>query len=312
MNITVNFIDFDSGDSLGSVKRSNILETLIPAFKTNTHNVFMNKRFSVRPDATKWKIEYIFHNDDITNIFIKAIDGQPLSFAQYSETQSKSDSFYLRPFQIVDVDFGFHSNVNNIHGEIGKNKIYSSTILPGELHKKRPCIILSTDGSVAQVIPLTTSKRTSSDPKRVAISHESFKNLFFRYREKDSFALIHMIQTVSANRIFPPKEKNGSYSRRYAAHKLEINDQKAIEEKLGEFFSKQALIDRTILTRQLESEKLQKAKLRDVNIQLREKLQGQELKKKELEQFIQLVGKFHGFGQDIDEIMTNFAKEVTE
>lgn len=312
MNITLEFIEFDTGTLLGRVKRDNILEALVPAFQADSHSVFMSKRFQSKPKVVQWKVEFIFHNQNITHVFLKPIQDQPLSFAEYAKSQSKADSFFIRQYHVVDVDFGFHSKIYDSSGEKGSNENYSSTLLPGELYKRRPCIVLSKEGSVAQVIPLTTQKKGEKDSKKVSISKDSFKELFFRYREKDSFALVHLIQTVSANRIFPPKLFNGRYSRNYASdtHKILKADQINIESALAILHSNKAIVDRSILEKQLDSEKSQKSKLRDVNNRLKAELEEKDAENSILISQIKKIGEYLDLGETVEDIVANFEKST--
>lgn len=305
MTLTVSFFIFENGQHLGSVQRDNILEVLIPKY-TDAHNVFMSKRFHSHPNVVQWKVEYVFQYQSEINVFLKPVKNQPLSFAMYAKTQSKKVSFYLRPFLVVDVDFGFHSMVYNVSGENGDNNNYSSTLLPGELYKRRPCIILRADGMAAQVIPLTTQRKSKSDPKCIPISKESFDKLFFRYREKDSSALIHMVQTVSASRIFPPKLLNGSYSRSYLDQKITSDDQAKIELALAELHSKKAITDREILSRQLDNEKAQKFKVLTLNEKLKEEVLTKNQQVDDLTRKLLRIGEFLELGDSVDEIMNSF------
>jgi uncharacterized protein YifN (PemK superfamily) len=306
MNITVDFIHFKTGIPLGLVQRDNILEVLVPAFQANTHNVFMSKRFHAHPNVVQWKVEYVYHDNGTTYVFLNPIQDQPLSFAQYAKTQSKKESFYLRPFQIVDVDFGFPSNIYDSTGDKGKNQHYSSTLLPGELYKRRPCIVLSKDGPVAQVIPLTTKNGSNTDPKRVPISKKSFDSLSSRYRQKNSFALVHLIQTVSASRIFPPKLINGSYSRNYAGHEITKDDKASIELALAKLHSNKVITNREILENQLARETEQKLKLLDANQRLKDDILQKDMEKNTLENHIKSIGAYLELGEDIEDIIGHF------
>ncbi|WP_305841101.1 type II toxin-antitoxin system PemK/MazF family toxin [Photobacterium leiognathi] len=266
----------------------------------------MSKKFHSYPDVVQWKVEYVFQYQSVINIFLKPVTDQPLSIAMYARTQSKKESFYLRPFYVVDVDFGFHSMVYDVGGEKGDNHNYSSTLLPGELYKRRPCIILRAEGKAAQVIPLTTQRKSESDPKSIAISEESFDKLFFRYREKKSSALIHMIQTVSSSRIFPPKSINGSYSRSYIEQKITKEDQDKIELALAELHSKKAITEREILSRQVDDERKQKFKVLAVNEKLKEDILIKNQQVDDLTGKLLKIGQYLDLGNDIDEIMNNF------
>lgn len=305
MNITVSFLVFENGLHLGTVQRDNILEVLIPKYN-DAHNVFMSKRFNSYPDVVQWKVEYIFQYQSVINVFLKPVTDQPLSFSMHARKQSKKETFYLRPFFVVDVDFGFHSKVYNVDGEKGDNNNYSSTLLPGELYKRRPCIVLRAEGNTAQVIPLTTQRKSESDPKCISISEESFDKLSFRYRKKKSSALIHMIQTVSANRIFPPKLINGSYSRSYLDQKITNEDKEKIELALAELHSKKVIAEREILLRQLDNEKTQKFKVLALNKKLKEEILIENQNVKLLSEQLLKIGEYFDLGDNIDEIMNNF------
>ena len=100
---------------------------------------------------------------------------------------------------MVDVDFGHHSSVLTHTSVDDDNSEYLSTLLEAELHKRRPCIVLSKEGNTVQVLPLSTNRHKDE----FAINPDIFSGLASRYNGKTSYALPQLIQTVSPLRVFP-------------------------------------------------------------------------------------------------------------
>ncbi|MCJ8268705.1 MAG: type II toxin-antitoxin system PemK/MazF family toxin [Psychrosphaera sp.] len=311
MIIQVEFIHFSIGACLGSVKYSDIIEILIPAFKYDAHDIFITKHFASQPEITSWQVHYIFTDNEYVFIFLKE-HRQPLSLTEYSARQYKKPNFYLRPFQIVEVAFSFHSYIYTIENDTCKNLSDTTALLPGELHKMRPCIILKSEQNRVQVLPLTSSSNNDRNTV-IEINPVSFQNLATRYKRKTSFALINMTQTVSIHRIYPPRDHSGRFNHNYPRYKLVAADQNAIKIALVGRYSKEIVLLSEQLSTKVEDLNHQKAKLLNTINNLRKDLDDSWLKQAQLIserdsllKLIKKIGLFFDLGESIEAIKKSF------
>ena len=150
----------DLGQYLGSIIHDQFDQILIPNWTTE-HPVFVKKLFSnnSHTDACKVLSKTIDPQNKEIKIQLKAkVKLQNLT--SYISQQNKTPSHYLEEFKLVEVEFGFHKVAvgSNFNG-VSKNESYTDNLVSGEMHKKRPCIILKNYQNTIQVIPITTSKR---------------------------------------------------------------------------------------------------------------------------------------------------------
>lgn len=165
---------------------------------------------------------------------------------------------------------------------------------PGELHKRRPCIVLAHSEGRAQVMPMTTDQSASNNPKNILISRDSFAKMHPRYTEKDSYALPDMIQTVSTSRIFPPQAADGKHPGTYAQYKLCSSDKNKVVSVLATQYNSELMIEKVRLEERLSALQKEKSKLFSTNVGLKESL------KKYKEEVATLREKFLKLAQAVD------------
>ncbi len=304
------FKEFGSNDELGCKEYSNIASTLIPAFEVGSHEVFIKKRFSLKPDTLSWNIKAISKDADVVEISLSASE-HPISVKAYSKTQNKSPEFYLQPYTIIEVDFGFHTDAFSSCGDLIKNEEITSALLPGEIHKKRPCVVLKANKFRVQVIPLTASKRELNNPKNIAIESASFNNMLARYIEKQSYALLDMVQTVSVNRVFPPKNSDGKYRHTYSKFKLSSSDKLKLKTALAQQYSTDIVLENTNLKKRLADLGAEKAKILTTNNTYKEKCTEADSKIDYLNSLLLIIGRELELGDSIEGIQSEVTRQFS-
>lgn len=234
--VAVKFIETEKSTTLAAIKYESFQHVLIPDFKPNKHSVFLRQSFEDH-EGSLWKVDSLEIEDLSVNISVTQLCS-PKSLGLFAQEQSKKPATILRTgqFQLVEVEFGCQQDRLDANNERMRNELNPLALMPGELHKKRPCIVVGCDDDKVQIIPLT-SKGCDTNPKQLAISNASFNGLSKRYTEKSSHALISMMQTVSAFRVYPMKNASGRYDHRYQSSKLDRADKAALQEKLGKLYA---------------------------------------------------------------------------
>jgi hypothetical protein len=133
---------FQDGELLGSQECIDIKEVLIPAFKEGAHDVYLKKRFT-NSDELNWLVEQLEFKHPEVRLHLRAVSA-PHSVAAYAKKQKQKISRQLLKNRIVEVDFGFYSLFYRGNAQCGHNNHDTATILQGEMHKKRPCIVVGT------------------------------------------------------------------------------------------------------------------------------------------------------------------------
>tara|TARA_R110001583_G_scaffold85821_1_gene224852 strand:+ start:5093 stop:5998 length:906 start_codon:yes stop_codon:yes gene_type:complete len=291
---------------LGKIKHTDFVETLIPAFKPDAHDIYVKHIFLAKKEVENWKINKVEFTINSATLYLSASENT-LSVASFSKTQNKNTSSYLKPFHIVEVDFGFYSDVFNINGEITKNHKKITGLLPGEMHKRRPCIVLNEKNGCVQVIPLSAKKRSGQDPQHIVMHPSSFLGLSPRYTEKRSYALMDMIQTVSASRIFPPRSKYYKYEHKYHNYKISSSDRDAMKLILSTQYNKGLEQKFNILNSKYEKLNAEKMKILQANNRIKDELSENKTNQVRLEQFILNIGSDFDFGKTIEEVLEQYA-----
>jgi uncharacterized protein YifN (PemK superfamily) len=218
------FKDAD-GSMLGHAKYNDLAETLIPAFYPDKHDMFLKYVFESKSTIKHWKITDLLVNGSVATIHLeKAESCQSLVDFATGQNKNLNPESYLTPYHIVEVDFGFYTDMLKSNGQRLENKENTDSLLRGEMHKRRPCVVLGASSGCVQIIPLSTKKNLEHNPKCIALSPESFSRLAPRYTAKKSYALLERVQTVSINRIFPPKAKNNKYEHNYQFYSISATD----------------------------------------------------------------------------------------
>lgn len=258
--MNIYFYNSEDGALLGSVSHSLFDRVLVPAFKADSHDMYLKYSFSGKKDILVWLVTDVAVNGINVSISLAQSEYNS-SVADFAKEQSKNVEFYIKEFQIVEVDFGFYSNLFQNNGSLVPNKHYNSALLPGEMHKRRPCITLKSKGNTIQVIPLTTSSPRAGDKQSVPISVDSFKRLAPRYREEQSYALLSMMQTVSAHRVHPPRSDEFKYEHNYTIYRLSSIDKTRLKDALGEQYTSWIVNEKNLLQSKFNQLDIEKKRL---------------------------------------------------
>lgn len=297
----VTFIDHQNGKRLGKRTYDGISHTIIPAFKASGHDIFITKNFSKEPNYRTWLIKSIEYSKTGVEIQLEGLSS-PESVVAYADKQRQNFKMFIRKHNIVEVDFGHESSLFSLNEGPQKNTLFTHSLMPGEMHKKRPCIVMGTRADSITVIPLTT--KNYQNPKHIPLSAASFHNLHARYSETPSFAALDMIQTVSAHRVYPPREaEGGKYRHQYSRYKLSESDSKAIDTALADIYNDDVTKQLNIVKTTLEGVTREKTRIlekyRELSLELREVQE----RKTQLEQVISHVAHSLGVDGDFEQVL---------
>lgn len=291
------------GNQLGSAEYKDISEVLIPSYG-GSYNYYVKNKFISNPAVETWKLIdlNVTHNQAI--LTLEEVTGAPDSVQKFFQSQNKSPFDVLPEFGIVEVDFGFYSDLIDLSGGIQKNYFQTATLMNGEIHKKRPCILLKRNSRTAQVIPLTTSASRTEKNIDVQINLGTIPGLNVRY-SRPTYTLIEMIQTVSYERVFPPKSALGKYEHRYTRYKLSAPDRALVKEAISNLFNRALKIQ--LETTIKDNQKLSHEKFRLIESNKETK---SDLKAKidKYENLLVKLGKFVNIGDEIETITSEIER----
>ena len=163
----VKFFNEGDGVLLGCRTYDGITHTIIPAFNETEHDIYFTKTFQKETSFKSWLIKSIEVNDSGVDIYLKG-NIVPDSVDVYAKKQHKKFNTIIRKHNIIEVDFGHETTLFSLGTGAQKNTVITDALMPGEMHKKRPCIVMGTKGTSVTVIPLTT--KNYNNPKHVLIS----------------------------------------------------------------------------------------------------------------------------------------------
>ncbi|AZK65135.1 type II toxin-antitoxin system PemK/MazF family toxin [Pectobacterium versatile] len=206
----------ESDPELGREIFDNINQVMTPFFTLpigdpKRHPLFITKFFNKRPEH-RWeindtKIESKEHDELFIYIWLSPIDvSEDIYLPQTLKRKGlKSANSILYKGKIVIVEFGHINKCIKNSSEIRTNKRYPDNIQNGEMHKRRPAIVVKVDRRGVKVIPLTSQKPSNLLDNNLVfeLSDESKENIG-DFTKKESYALCDMIQTVCISRILPP------------------------------------------------------------------------------------------------------------
>ncbi|WP_313678801.1 type II toxin-antitoxin system PemK/MazF family toxin [Pantoea vagans] len=194
---------------LGFKSVENIEEVLVPInLGKKKIPFFITLKFSGRL-CTRWRVEFVASIEK--NIFGIWLTEQNTSDDCYLSTtlairKITNASQVIRPGTIVIVEYGHIYKSLNFTTGLSDSMLYPCSNQEGEMHKRRPAIVVSADARGAKVVPITSSQPQGFSVDRSIFELESTSTEFiaeFRPGSK-SYALCHMIQNISFNRILPP------------------------------------------------------------------------------------------------------------
>lgn len=228
--IRINYFEFYNYRTkvlLGHVILNDINEIITPLFKDNIdkenfHPVFITKSFIGREEH-RWeikssKIQTLSRNNLIINIWLspKNVSDDIYLSQTLKNKNYKSAKSILYLGKIIIVEFGHIFSCVTLDADIKTNKRYPDNIQQGEMHKRRPAIVVKADDRGVKVIPLTSKKPhdLAVNTSIFKLSDESIKNIG-DLAKKETYALCDMIQTVCVTRILPPLFKLKGYNQYY-------------------------------------------------------------------------------------------------
>lgn len=275
--IRINYFEFYNYQTeilLGHVILNGINEIITPLFrdnidKENCYPVFITKSFIGRKEH-RWeikssKIQTLSENNIIINIWLspKNVSDDIYLSQTLKNKNYKSAKSILYLGKIIIVEFGHIFSCVTLDASIKTNKRYPDNIQQGEMHKRRPAIVVKADDRGVKVIPLTSKKPhdLAVNSSIFKLSDESIKNIG-DLAKKETYALCDMIQTICVTRILPPLFKLNTRKRyyRHEDYRASIcrNDRKLLDKGLLSSISKNKLYseleDLKIKNNKLESE----------------------------------------------------------
>lgn len=297
----VKFINEEDGVQLGCRTYQGITDTIIPAFNANAHDIYFTKTFAGNTTYRSWLVKSVVITKGGAEIYVSG-NLVPDSVYTFADKQHRKFHAFIRKHNIVEVDFGHETSMFGLTSGEQKNTYRTDSLMPGEMHKKRPCIVMGTRANSVTVIPLTT--KDYRNPKHVPISSQSFNNLHFRYSEKSSFAALDMIQTVSAHRVFPPREaEGGRYRHQYSKYKLTKVDGDAVDNALADIYNDDVTKQLKAVQSSLDNAGREKTRLLQKYTEVASQLKEEEAKTIELEEVISHVAKVFDIEGDLKEIL---------
>lgn len=304
--VSIKYSTYDSNNQsneriLGTEHIDNIEEILVPLNNKNTP-IFITKAFSGET-CKRWRVEFFLGiapghwgvwltEKDVSNdVYLSEImDRKSIRHA----------GGLVRKGAIVIVEFGHIYQTLNFQTGLSKSAMYPCNHQDGEMHKRRPAIVVKVDSRGVTVVPITSQEPDAYKFNRAIFELEADSTTYIKELDsgKRSFAVCEMIQTVSPTRILPPesrdyKGKNRTYRRDVTfSRKLTRNDERALDQGLLAaigMYSLREKLDRLILKDEAQSTELET--LRPFAMQLQEELSELREKHKILSELYRVVSK---------------------
>ncbi|WP_230371600.1 type II toxin-antitoxin system PemK/MazF family toxin [Paludibacterium denitrificans] len=115
---------------------------------------------------------------------------------------------FLRPFHLVEVEYGHPMSIGKVTGEVKSNKRYPESFQLGSMPKRRLAIVLKATQRKAtglvQVVPISSVQPSGHDQSCVEVTDMIAPFGFSSYK-KQCWAICGMVEHVSATRIFAPE-----------------------------------------------------------------------------------------------------------
>ncbi|MBS4433273.1 hypothetical protein E2566_08090 [Pectobacterium punjabense] len=206
---------------------------------------FFNKKIQHRWEIKNTEIESSEKDDLLIHMWLSPIDvSNDIYLSQTLKRKGlRSAASLLHKGKIVIVEFGHINKCIKKSAEVSSNKRYPDNIQHGEMHKRRPAIVVKVDERGVKVIPLTSKKPSNLDDNNLTfeLSEDSKKDIG-DFIKKETYALCNMIQTVCVTRILPPlfrvKNRNTFFRHDEYRAKLSKKDMKLLDKGLLSSISK--------------------------------------------------------------------------
>lgn len=242
--VSLSYHTFDADDQsneiiLGTELAENIDEILLPINEKNTP-FFITKSFT-GVECKRWRIEFVLGiTPNCWGVWLSEVDvTDDIYLSQTMQNRSISHAGgIVKRGAIVIVEFGHIYLTQNVLTGLSDSSLYPCNHQAGEMHKRRPAIVVSADSRGVKVVPITSQEPDSHIYNKAIFQLESTstEHISEFKRGKPCFALCEMIQTVSPTRILPPKAKDTrtrerSFRRDQSYYRrISYNDLRALEQ----------------------------------------------------------------------------------
>lgn len=243
--VTIKYFRFDENlpedQLLGTHSVENIEEVLVPISKKNMP-FFITMVFTGIP-CYRWRVEFVLGIErGVWGIWLteKDVSDDKYLSSTLEIRNIKSAAQIVRKGTIVIVEYGHIYKSLNFNQGLLRNALYPCSNQEGEMHKRRPAIVVSADVWGVKVVPITSVEPEGNTVNQSIFELEDASMKFISEFRKGlrSFALCDMIQSVSYTRILPPlaRPHDGSsrqYTRDISYHRrLSKNDTDALDKGL--------------------------------------------------------------------------------
>lgn len=226
---------------LGSKRVENIEEVLVPISKKN--KPFFITMVFTDVACVRWRVEYVLGIEkDVWGIWLteKDISDDRYLSSTLEIRKIKSAAQIVRKGTIVVVEYGHIYQALNFRQGLAGSRLYPCSNQEGEMHKRRPAIVVSADAWGVKVVPVTSVEPAGNTVNQSIFELETESTEFIsEFRQGlRSFALCDMIQSVSYSRILPPlAQPYGGRSRQFTRdvsypRRLSKNDLDALNKGL--------------------------------------------------------------------------------
>ncbi|HAV5944237.1 TPA: hypothetical protein JI228_18195 [Acinetobacter baumannii] len=186
---------------------------------TDEKKIYLNKKFS-SSECYRWKVLEVrdvsaADEERSLVVFLQSEHNIYEEFLTQTLKRNKKSNHgginkLLFKGKLVEVEFGHYHSVFKLNNDIRSNKRYTSTLQHGEMHKRRLAIVVKVQGSMVQVVPITSRPASASDKSAFILEPSTLEKTVYHKENHDSWVICSMIQTVSASRILPIEIK-GKY-----------------------------------------------------------------------------------------------------
>lgn len=194
---------------LGTESHQNIEEVFLPSKPTTNNPIFFTKKFLTHIEY-RWEVINIYVDlMAAQQTYVVVLKQRPQIEKEYYlqtilATRMNSAVHVLRPWAIVEVEFGHSLNIGKTNGDIRSNKRYADTMQRFSMPKRRLAVVnqvLSQRDDLIQVIPISSRPPQQSEKACIEVTAELTKMVNY---QKPSWAVCRMMQTVTASRIIAP------------------------------------------------------------------------------------------------------------
>ncbi|EOG8149845.1 type II toxin-antitoxin system PemK/MazF family toxin [Citrobacter cronae] len=273
---------------LGTEHIDNIEEILVPLNDKNTP-IFITKAFSGEV-CKRWRVRFFLGiAPDHWGVWLTEKDvSKDIYLSEILTKRRISNSAgFVKKGAIVIVEFGHIYQTLNFQTGLTKSAMYPCNHQEGEMHKRRPAVVVKVDRRGVTVVPVTSKEPDAHEYNRAIFELETESIQYIKELDtgKRSFAVCEMIQTVSPTRILPPesrdhKGRDRTYRRDESfGRRLSRNDMKALEQGLLAavgMYSLQEKLNRTFRNDQMQLAELEALRpevetIREELVELRDK-----------------------------------------